>query len=162
MQVKSLRVVLTGVLLSFGLAASMPVAQADPAGKGGMHGMHKGRPGQWMKDVKLTDDQRAKVEAIHKKTREDMASLRDAMRAKHDAVRDLMAGDGTPEKLRTAHAEIQDLRRKIDDLHFESMLSVRAVLTPEQRKKFAESMGPRGPMGMGGPGGPMGPEDDED
>ncbi len=172
---KILKATAAGFVLTFAgatLPATHLLAQPDPAanqapqmksdnsdkpGKGGKGLKHfKGMRGKWMKDLDLTDDQKAKINDIHKKARDQVKGLREQMRAKHDALKALIVGDSTPEAIRAAHAEAQDVRRKLDDLHFESTLEIRGILTAEQRKKFGESMGPggRGPRGRGGPGGP--------
>lgn len=172
MHTRSIKIALTGILLSFGSVALMPAALAEPAsgdvkmddstspkpGKSWKQGKKKFKGGhhrgKWMADLDLSVDQKAKMKDIKKKSRDQVKTLREDMRAKHQALRVLMTGDGTPDAIRAAHKDAEAVRQKLDDLQFETMLEIRGILTPAQRQKFGDSMGPGGPRGQGpdGPG----------
>lgn len=162
------RMLLASLVLSLVTTVVVPAALAEPGhgpghgrGPGGKgHGMHggKGGPGGWMAGLDLTAEQQAKMKALREKNREQVQKLREAMRAKHDELKTLLAGDGSVDKARGIHKDVQDTKRKLEDLHFESMMELRTLLTPEQRKKLAEAMGAHhggGPGPHHGPGGSM-------
>jgi Spy/CpxP family protein refolding chaperone len=122
-----------------------------------MHG-GKGGSGGWMAGLDLTAEQQTKLKALREKSREQVQKLHEAMRVKHEELKTLLTGDGSVDKARSIHKEVQDSKRKMEDLHFESMMELRTLLTPEQRKKLAELMEAHQGGGHGphhGPGGPM-------
>jgi Spy/CpxP family protein refolding chaperone len=161
---------------ALGLAVPATSAFAQGGGGGMMHGKDgkKGKDGKFGKGAKgmggpmfgkgphkalegldLTAEQKTKIDELRKGNRDKLKELREAMRAKHEELAALLTGDGSADKARAVHGEAQSIRQKMDDLHFESMLAIREILTPEQRKKFGEAMGRRHPHGGpgGGPGG---------
>jgi Spy/CpxP family protein refolding chaperone len=52
----------------------------------------------------------------------------------------LLTSDASTDKLRQQHQQIQKLHQQLDDQHFETMLAVRQVLTPEQRQQLDKLM----------------------
>ena len=102
-----------------------------------------------MKALNLNEEQREKVKEIRKALREVVKPLREQMRPKKKALGDKMAEEGvTEEQLKALHAEINELHTKIRNEQFASLLKIRAVLNPEQRKKMHKMMKV---MGHGGP-----------
>ncbi len=82
----------------------------------------------------LTDDQKAKLQAIRQRQRQDMQSRLPELKARHQALREAMKDPA---------ASQSELRRRFDavnDARFQAMMARRAarqemqaVLTPEQR-----------------------------
>jgi periplasmic protein CpxP/Spy len=102
---------------------------------------HKGhRDGEMFKELNLTADQQAKIKAIRDQEKSASTDRRTQMKAAFDQMRSLSAGNATEDQLRTQHRQVQQLRQQAEDRRFETMLKIRAVLTPEQRTKMAELM----------------------
>jgi periplasmic protein CpxP/Spy len=98
------------------------------------------RGGKWMQELNLTADQQAKIKAIREQEKSASADRRTQMKAAFDQMRSLSAGSATDDQLRAQHQQVQQLRQQAEDRRFETMLKIRAVLTPEQRTKMAELM----------------------
>ena len=62
------------------------------------------------------------------------------MRSKRQKLQEMMAGTATEKEIRSQHQQVVQLDQKMDNLRFESMLETRQVLTPEQRRQFAQLM----------------------
>ena len=81
---------------------------------------------------KITKAQAANSQLMNQQS-EQVKKNREAFIAKFGAE----ASDGD---LRKAHAAVLDARKQVAKTQFETMLAIRNLLTPEQRKKFAEKM----------------------
>lgn len=125
-------------------------------GKGGRNHM-----GEMFKQLDLTPEQRTKIKELRQASREKMNSTRQAVATAHDNLRNGAAkADATPENLRVLHEDVIKAMSEMMRLRFEEMLSIRAILTPDQRAKFAKIAPPSGPIGPGGYGGPNWPDQD--
>lgn len=136
--------------------------------KGRGKGRERSFPGPRMtQELNLTDAQVTKIKAIHEKNRERIESDRDE-RQKHRKARQdlqtLMQSDASKKELQAKFKATQPdckKRQKMSQGHFEEILEIRDVLTPEQRKKFRGMMGKKkgkrgkrgGRKGMRGQGG---------
>jgi periplasmic protein CpxP/Spy len=98
------------------------------------------RGGDMFKELNLTADQQAKIKAIRDQEKSASADRRTQMKAAFDQMRSLSAGNATDDQLRAQHQQVRQLRQQAEDRRFETMLKIRAVLTPEQRTKMAELM----------------------
>jgi len=98
-----------------------------------------------LKEVKASDEQKAKASAIVKASLEKGAPLAEKMRDNHVQLRKLMAAatidKAAIEALRTEQIKLADEASK---LAIQTMEDVAGVLTPEQRAKLAEKMEKRG------------------
>jgi periplasmic protein CpxP/Spy len=106
---------------------------------------HQGRKGHWgerggemFKELNLTADQQAKIKAIREQEKSASTDQRKQMKAAFEQMRSLSAGNATDAQLRAKHQQVRQLRQQFEDRRFETMLKIRAVLTPEQRSKMAE------------------------
>ncbi len=103
-----------------------------------------------LKEVKASDEQKAKVSAIVKASVEKGAPLAEKMRDNHVQMRKLMSA-ATIDKaaIETLRAEQMKLADEASKLAIQTMEDVAGVLTPEQRAKLEEKMGKRGWMHRG-------------
>lgn len=154
-----LRSFIGALVLAAAASSWTPTALARPATGNRKGQMRKGNDGQgkWMAALNLTDAQKTKMKELRKRNKDSVKALRDAMHAKHEALKALLVGDASIDKIRAAHSDVQDTRRKLDDLQFDAMLEIRTLMTPEQRKQFGNAM----EQGPGGPDGPSGPNVDD-
>lgn len=105
-------------------------------GGGGMH-----RPKLDLTPLGLTEDQKAKIEAMHEQTRNRVKELRKGMMQKQVQVRNLMfSPDATDVQIRAARKELRNLQDQVDESNFNDLLGIRAILTAEQKKRLPECM----------------------
>ncbi|MGG6270315.1 Spy/CpxP family protein refolding chaperone [Leptolyngbya sp. AN03gr2] len=102
------------------------------------------RPGRGemglLRELNLSADQMSRIQQIRSRYRDQMKSDRDAARQAQQELRTLMAGSANDDQIREKFRQVKELRTKVADAQFNSMLEVRNVLTPEQRQRFAQRM----------------------
>jgi Spy/CpxP family protein refolding chaperone len=101
----------------------------------------------FMERLNLTDAQKKQIEILKKQHENEVKPIKDQLKTKEDELRTLMSNNASNDQLKSKHNEIQALRQQMGNLHFENMLEIRSVLTPEQRNQFAQMMGYRGGTG---------------
>jgi Spy/CpxP family protein refolding chaperone len=136
----NLKKILVGFMAG-SLLLAMPLAQAqnDPGMQEG--GSPKWREGQHFqgifKQLNLTDEQKKELEANKKQNRERMQSTRQAMKTEKQALQgELMKPQLDMVKINAIHQQIKTLQSQMEDDKLNSILAVRAILTPEQFLKF--------------------------
>lgn len=136
-------VVASSVLVLFGSAAVLraidfrsadSIAQVLPADRPG-----KGEMGL-LRELNLSSDQMSRIQQIRSRDRDQMKRDRDAARQAQQDLRTLMAGTASDDQIREKFRQVKELRTKIAEAQFNSMLEIRNVLNPEQRQKFAQRM----------------------
>jgi len=133
-----------------GLSPEPAFAQEKPAVEGekdkkemkkekrGKKGM-RGRRGQrFLETLNLNDEQKEKIKKIRKEKREQNRSKREDVKKKKGELRDAMKSDSDDKKLLSLFNAMQGAKSDLAKIGFETMLKIRSVLTPEQRKKFTE------------------------
>ncbi|WP_448573007.1 Spy/CpxP family protein refolding chaperone [Trichothermofontia sp.] len=100
----------------------------------------------------LTPAQIREIRAIQQRYAPQLTQGRQALRQAHQELSRLMATGTSNEQIRAKFRQVQQLRQQQAATHFESLLAMRSVLTPSQRRKFAELMqerqgAPRRPHG---------------
>lgn len=121
-----------GVLLSTALL--LPAGEAF-ARKGG-DGMKR-----MAKEMNLTAEQKEKFQELRKEGREEDKKHRDAMKAAREDLEKALRGNASEKELREKFAKLEKLQSEFAKFRFEKILSIRAILTPEQRAKFRGMMG---------------------
>jgi Spy/CpxP family protein refolding chaperone len=133
---------IAGVLVAYTPAVSAqdtkeskpaPKREGPPGGPGGQRAeAAKERLNKMAEELKLTDDQKTKVEAVMKAQQEKMRGSRDT--------------NATPE----------ERREKMKTVREEMTKKMKEILTPEQFAKWEKMPQGRGPGGPGRPGAPTG------
>ncbi len=93
-----------------------------------------------MSQLKLNQVQRKQLKAIKLQYEESIIDLRQELSQAKQTLSDLMVGTADRETIRTQYQQVQLLNQQLGKLHFESMLQMREVMTPEQRIQFAQFM----------------------
>ncbi len=107
------------------------------------HGRHKGHKGgerhmdMMAEELGLSKDQVEKMKTAKRESRKQMKSLKSELHELKSKLMNMMASESTKEQLKEWHSKIRDQKNKLEDLRFSQMLSMRDLLTPEQRKKMA-------------------------
>jgi Spy/CpxP family protein refolding chaperone len=85
-----------------------------------------------LKNITLTDAEKAKLEQVQKSERASMTADRGARRAEFDAMRKARESGDTV----TANRLMLEQRTKMDQQFAAHSAAVRAVLTPDQQQQF--------------------------
>jgi len=94
----------------------------------------------WLKELNLSPDQIQKIRAIRSQYKESLAQKRQAVQQAQQTLRDSMVGDTSQDQLQQQYNQLKTLRQELADTQFASVLAMRAILNPEQRRQFAEHM----------------------
>lgn len=120
------------------------LAQTTPAEKP-EGGRRKGTGrGNWGQALNLTPEQQAQIKTIRDQERAASEGLRQEARTARQQLRTLLSGNASDAQIRQQHQKVQQLGQQLRERRFDTMLKVRAVLTPEQRAKSAELKQQRG------------------
>ncbi len=132
-------------------------------GMGGMGmggGMGIGRNPLNLTALNLTEDQKNKIKTMRTQAQTKAKDLQNSLRTKRMEMRDMLFDpDASVKQIKAKHEEVRKIQEQVEGLMIDDFLSIRSVLTPEQKKKLP-SLKPGGPGGPGGPAGPGGPMDE--
>ena len=134
--------VLFGVIGLF-VFTVLPLAHAENPGPDGSS--PKLHSGHWIQEIysqlNLTDDQTKKLEANKQQHRARMEGARREMRVEKRALQEeLMKPQLDMLKINGLHYQIKALLSQMEDIKLSSILTVRAILTPEQFSRFVNLM----------------------
>ncbi|HEV7844005.1 MAG TPA: Spy/CpxP family protein refolding chaperone [Pyrinomonadaceae bacterium] len=100
------------------------------------HGPHDGLGP--LRDINLTDDQKAQIEKIKASFEESTKALHEQMRALHESQPDPLSGGAFDEAAVRAAAEARaKVQVELEVAHARAMSQVFALLTPEQKAQLA-------------------------
>ena len=136
--------VLTVLMLSFGSS----VAFANPnfllSQASAQNTEEQGRPNRGkarlFQDLNLTPEQSQQIQAIQDQYQDQISQRRQAVRQARQELLELMASTAAESQIREKYRQVETLKQQVSDIRFDSMLAMRQVLTPEQRRQFAERM----------------------
>ncbi len=94
----------------------------------------------WLRDLNLNADQMQKIQAIRRQSKEQIDRQRQAVQQAQQELQSLMISDAPIAQIREKYRQVKTLREQLADTQFDSLLDVRQVLNPDQRRKFAERM----------------------
>jgi protein CpxP len=149
--------ILTIVLMSAAIAQQgqqkLPTAGMGGMGMmhGNMQGMMGGQAGGPMAFLKLTDEQKTKIQDLHLALQKEVLPVRAELQKQRANLKlELTADKFNEGKVKSIEAEISKLT---SDIALKTALHQRAVrdlLTPDQKKQFDQHILSGGPMGQGG------------
>jgi len=132
---QSIRFALVGALV-MGAASIVSAQQATPAQTPDATAPHhRGGHGAFLKDLGLSADQQAKVDAIHAKYKPKFAAARKSAKPDMDAAR-AARQRGDTAAARAAFEKVRESMKATKPLRDQEMAEIRALLTPEQQQKF--------------------------
>lgn len=91
---------------------------------------------QWLQELNLSAEQKEQLTAIKEKYHDDMKKHKQAMKASRESLQAALKTDASDASLRKQFKAMQEQRAQFASLRFEKVLAIRAILTPDQRKKF--------------------------
>jgi periplasmic protein CpxP/Spy len=125
-----------------------------PPGPGGM-GLRPDKLGQIdLTPLNLTAEQKQKIQDMRKETGKKVRELRPQLKAKRDDLFNATFDPNVTEAaIREKREAVRALHDQLEDLMFDDLMGMRNLLTPEQKKHLAEVKPPPPPPGrFGGPG----------
>jgi Spy/CpxP family protein refolding chaperone len=99
----------------------------------------------WLKSLNLSPNQQRRMQAISQLYRPQIDQRKQMLLQLKAELQGLMASDASAAQIREKHNQVESLAQEIRQLRFESILSMREVLTPEQRRQFDAYMRDRKP-----------------
>ncbi len=99
---------------------------------------------QWLRELNLSADQVQRIQAIRDQYHAQLSGQRRAVQQAQQELQQLVDSNASAEQIRQKFDQVQTLKRQLNETRMESMLAIRAVLTPEQRQKMNEIMQRRG------------------
>lgn len=130
---KEIRLIVAGLVVAL-LATSVVYAKEVPGRK--LEGKHREAI---FKELNLTDNQKAILDANRKERGEKMRQLRDEMREKQMKLREELDDPTVSRRaIEPLLTEIKALQAQLIDLRVSAIFAVREVLTVEQFAKFQE------------------------
>jgi protein CpxP len=96
--------------------------------------------GKILKQLNLTPEQLQKLKAVRDRDLSRMRELAQQLREANKELRDLLAGTEGSDVIRAKHTQVMSLQQELQNKHFERMLAMRDILTPQQRSQLNEIM----------------------
>ncbi len=96
--------------------------------------------GRMLKQLNLSTDQLQKLKVIRDRDASSIRELGQQSRQANKELRDLMAGTASSDVIRAKHNQVLNLQQELQKQHFERMLAMREILTPQQRSQLSEIM----------------------
>jgi len=96
--------------------------------------------GKVLKQLNLSTEQLQKLKAIRDRDLARIRELTQQSRQANKELRDLLSGTESSDVIRTKHNQVLALQQELRSKHFERMLAMREILTPQQRSQLNEIM----------------------
>lgn len=124
-------------LLALLAVAVLVVPKPSFAGEGRWEKFAERRIEKFISKLDLSDEQKEKIKDVRGQAKEKLKAAREKKREAFKALATLMKSDTNDEKgIREAFKNLQAVKTDAENAHFETILEIRNVLTPEQREKF--------------------------
>lgn len=134
--------------VALAVAGTLAFAHGPRGGEGGWGGRggHKGDRGAFLAEkLGLDDKQKAALKDLKEDMRDDQESLRDQVKAKHEAMKALWTAPNPDRaKIIAATNEISALKAQMAARHVDFLFEAKKVLKPEQFTKLVDMMGKHG------------------
>ena len=106
-------------------------------GMRGERGRFGGGEGRLMKDLNLTDAQKAKIKAIHAKYQPQFKTLREQGKTQFESLRSArQKGDTSAAARQRFQQQREQFRQRADALRTQERNEIRSILTADQRAKW--------------------------
>ena len=96
--------------------------------------------GKVLKQLNLTPEQLQKLKAVRDRDQTQMRELGQKLRQVNKELQDLLAGTEGSDVIRAKHTQVMELKQELQNKHFERMLAMRDILTPQQRSQLKDIM----------------------
>ena len=96
--------------------------------------------GRVLKQLNLSPEQLQKLKTIRDRQVTQIRDLGQQSRQANKELRDMLAGTESSDVIRSKHTQVLNLHQELRKQHFERMLAMREILTPQQRAQLNEIM----------------------
>ena len=121
-------------------AVSAP-AQAETIAQNQRPNRPAGKRGGLFEQLNLSADQKQQMQAVRDRYKEQVSQRMQAVRQARQELETMMSSaTANASQMRDKHRQIMGLRQQLEEAQFESTLSMREVLTPEQRSQLSQLM----------------------
>lgn len=97
-----------------------------------------GKESGWIRDLDLSATQVQQLQAIRQQYHDPLQQNAQELHQARQELKTLMAGTASTVEVRAKFQQVQQLSQTVAQVRFESLLAMRAVLSPEQRAELAE------------------------
>lgn len=95
----------------------------------------------FIRELGLTSEQVEKIETINRQSSKEILKTKEELDQAEEELETLLSSsNATGNQLQDKFNRVEQLRQKLSKLTFESRVATRAVLTPEQRAAFEQTM----------------------
>ncbi|MEG4283905.1 Spy/CpxP family protein refolding chaperone [Microcoleus sp. A006_D1] len=116
-------------------------AQAETIAQNQRPNRPAGKKGGLFEQLNLSADQKQKMQAVRDRYKEQVSQRMQAIRQARQELETMMSSTtANASQMRDKHRQIMGLRQQLEEVQFESTLSMREVLTPEQRSQLSQLM----------------------
>ncbi|MGA9378191.1 MAG: Spy/CpxP family protein refolding chaperone [Phormidium sp.] len=95
---------------------------------------------KWIQRVNLTAEQTQRMQTISNKYKGQILASAKSLRQAQFELGQMLGSDASIDSLRQKHRQVEALKQKLGNLRFESLLEMREVLTPQQRRQVAQNL----------------------
>lgn len=95
---------------------------------------------KWIQRLNLTTEQAQRMQTISNKYRGQIVESAKTLRQAQFELGQMLGSDASIDSLRQKHRQVETLKQKVGSLRFESLLEMREVLNPEQRRQVAQNL----------------------
>lgn len=95
---------------------------------------------KWIQKVNLTAEQTQRMQTISNKYKGQIFASTQVLHKAQLELSQMLASDASLDSLRQKHRQVEALKQKVGNLRFESLLEMREVLTPEQRRQVGQNL----------------------
>lgn len=95
---------------------------------------------QLIQNLNLTPEQTQQIQTIQNQYQNQISQRKQVVRQARQELLELMAGTASESQVRQKYRQVETLKQQVSEVRFDSILAMREVLTPEQRRQFAEQM----------------------
>lgn len=100
-----------------------------------------GKKGGLFEQLNLSAEQKQKMQAVRDRYKEQVSQRMQAIRQARQELETMMSSaTANASQMRDKNRQIMGLRQQLEEVQFESTLSMREVLTPEQRSQLSQLM----------------------
>lgn len=136
--------ILTALMLSLGGAASFLHSNSLLPQAIAQNTEAQPRP-EWGKtrliqELNLTSAQTQQLQTIQNQYQAQIAPRQQAVRQARQELFELMAGTASQSQIQAKHRQVETLQQQAAEVRLNRLLAMREVLTPQQRRQFAERM----------------------
>ncbi|WP_413167125.1 Spy/CpxP family protein refolding chaperone [Capilliphycus salinus ALCB114379] len=90
--------------------------------------------------LNATPEQKQKMQKIHAQYKDRISQHKQLVRQAQQQLQQLLSSSASQSEIRQQYDELLRLKQEMSKLQFEIILEVREVLSPEQRRQFADIM----------------------